>query len=255
MLNAGAGMQDEHGDDVVPLDSVARIDLTGPLAVPCLSELNDSCARIAMDSAARVVILRATSDVWAGWSDEAWSDASDTGIIGDPFGAFSALPQPTIAVVEGAVRDAGLELALCADIRLADMSATFAMPDIGLGRLPIAGGLQRLARTVGRAHALDMVLRGTAINAATARQWGLISQVAVDGAAPQEATDLATQIAQRGPIALRAAKEAVRRGLEMPLDEALRFETDLTVLLQTTADRAEGVDAFTEKRPPRFQGR
>ena len=244
-------MPDEHGD--AP-GLVATIDLNGPLAAPCLSDLNDACARIASDPVARVVVLRAASDVWAGWSDEAWTDAAELGIIGDPFGPFAALPQPTIAVMDGAVRDAGLELALCADIRIADAATTFAMPAIGQGRLPIAGGLQRLARTVGRAHALDLVLRGTAIDASTARQWGLISQIAdIDNVSP-EAAALAEHIAQRGPIALRAAKEAVRRGMEMPLAEALRFETDLTVLLQTTADRAEGVNAFTEKRPPRFQG-
>ncbi len=235
--------------------SVATIDLRGPLAFPCLSDLNDACARIAADPVARVVLLRASPDVWTGWSDDAWDHAAELGLIGDPFGAFAALPQPTIVVLDGSVRDAGLELALCADLRLADAATTFAMPDVGRGRLPIAGGLQRLARTVGRAHALDLVLRDAAIDASTARRWGLISHMADIGRAPQAATDLAERIAQRGPIALRAAKEAIRTGLEMPLDEALRFETDLTVLLQTTADRAEGVNAFTEKRPPRFQGR
>ena len=245
-------MSDEH---LAGPDLVATIDLHGPLAPPCLSVLNDACARIAVDPAVRVTVLRASSDVWTGWSEEAWSNAADLGIIGDPFGPFAALPQPTSAVMEGAVRDAGLELALCADIRIADAATTFAMPAIGQGRLPIAGGLQRLARTVGRAHALDLVLRGAAVDAATARRWGLISQIVEHDDGFQAATDLARQIAGRGPVALRAAKEAVRRGLDMPLEEALRFETDLTVLLQTTADRAEGVKAFTEKRPPRFQGR
>ena len=143
-------------DDIVDLPrSVAVVDLNGPLDAACRARLADACAEIVNDPAFHVVLLRATSDVWAGWSEAAWRDADQLGLIGDPFAPFADLPQPTIAALHGAVRDAGLELALCADIRIADPTTTFAMPDIGRGRLPIAGGLQRLARTVGRAHALE----------------------------------------------------------------------------------------------------
>jgi enoyl-CoA hydratase/carnithine racemase len=105
---------------------------------------------------------------------------------------------------------------------------------------------------VGRARALELVLTGAPIDAPTARAWGLLSSVVDDAAG--EGESLAGRIAERGPIAVRFAKEAVRRGIEMPLEQALRFETDLTVLLQTTADRAEGVAAFAEKRAPTFRG-
>ena len=106
---------------------------------------------------------------------------------------------------------------------------------------------------MGRGRALELVLVSEPIDAMTARTWGLVSVVAEDPAS--EAAALAARIAQRGPLATRFAKEAVRRGIEMPLDQALRYETDLTVLLQTTEDRAEGVEAFLEKRDPEFHGR
>ena len=99
---------------------------------------------------------------------------------------------------------------------------------------------------------MELVLTGTPIDASKARAWGLVSKVGVDAAG--EAVALAGRIAERGPIAVRFAKEALNRGIEMPLEQALGYETDLTVLLQTTADRAEGVAAFIEKRTPTFRG-
>ena len=238
-------------------DTIATVTLAGPLDRASVDRLRRSCEQVGVNDAVRVLVLQAAAETWTGWSVEAWERADEAGLMGDPFGPLAALPQPTIVVVEGAVRDAGLELALCGDIRVAAASATFALPGIAQGALPIAAGLQRLGRLVGRARALELLLADAPIDAPTALQWGLASVVAAPApnAARAEARALAGRIAERAPIATRMAKESLRRGLEMPLAEALRFETDLTVLLQATADRAEGVRAFGEKRPPRFLGR
>jgi enoyl-CoA hydratase/carnithine racemase len=99
-----------------------------------------------------------------------------------------------------------------------------------------------------------MVLLGEGIDAATALEWGLVNAVAPSGDVLKRTHEIAASIAARGPLAVRYAKEAITRGLDMPLEQALRYETDLTVILQTTDDRAEGVRAFLEKRAPKFKG-
>jgi enoyl-CoA hydratase len=230
---------------------VATLSLEGPLDADRVAELGGFSDQIAGDASVRACVLRAASEIWAGWSEDALAGAEQQGLVGDPFGAFASLPQATVAVLAGQVQDAGLELALCADIRVAGPETMLGLPSAAAS-LPIAGGLQRLSRAVGRARALELVLTGAPIDAPMARAWGLLSSVVDDAAG--EGESLAGRIAERGPIAVRFAKEAVRRGIEMPLEQALRFETDLTVLLQTTADRAEGVAAFAEKRAPTFRG-
>ena len=126
---------------------------------------------------------------------------------------------------------------------------------MGHGVIPWAGGTQRLPRIVGRGKALEMILTGEAVDAQEALRIGLVSRVTPADQLMAEAEALAGRIAERGPIAVRYAKEAVSRGLDMTLEQALRYETDLTIILQTTRDRAEGVRAFLEKRDPRFEGR
>jgi enoyl-CoA hydratase len=164
------------------------------------------------------------------------------------------LPQPVIAVLGGDAGGAGLDLALACDLRLAHAGARFAMPLAG--DCGWFGGTQRLPRLVGRSRATEMLLLGESVSADTALEWGLVNAVAEDLAALQsQAERLCLAIAARGPLAVRYAKEAINRGFDLPLDQALRYETDLTVILQTTDDRAEGVRAFLEKRQPSFRGR
>lgn len=231
---------------------VATLTLPGPLDVASVALLGDTCAVVAEDAGIRVLILAADPACWRGWPKDLVPTLAERGLIGDPFGPLATLPQPTIAVLQGAVLDAGLELALCADLRLAEPGAVFGLPAVGEGVFPAAGGLQRLGRAVGRSRATQLLLTGP-IDAASARDWGLVTELAEHP--DVAAAELGARIAERGPIATRFAKEAVARGLEMPLDQALRYETDLTILLQSTEDRAEGVRAFVEKRPPDFQGR
>jgi enoyl-CoA hydratase/carnithine racemase len=215
-----------------------------------------AAAQIAADTEAirAVVVTGSETTFCAGWSAQtlAAATASPPPVAG--INALAAIPQPVVAAIEGSAHAAGLEIALACDIRVAGEGASFEMPETGRGAVPNGGGTQRLPRIVGRAHALRLLLTGEQIDADEAKRIGLISAVAAAGGATAAAQSIAEAIASRGPIATRFAKEAVHRGAEMALEQALRYELDLTVLLQTTDDRAEGVSAFTEKRPPKFTG-
>lgn len=172
-----------------------------------------------------------------------------------PFRRLESLGPPVIAVIEGEASGAGLELALACDLRVASSTATFSMPQVAASAVPSLGGTQRLPRIAGRAVANAMILFGSTLSAEEAYGCGLVNALAPAGRERDEAMRIARVIARRGPLAVRYAKESLVRGADMPLDAALRYETDLTVILQTTADRAEGVAAFLEKRPPQFNGR
>lgn len=159
--------------------------------------------------------------------------------------ALRRCPVPIVAALTGALDPEATALALGADVRVADRTTTLAFRGVGT-RL-----LLQLAGAPGSVAILESGLR---LGAEAALEVGLVSAVTRDGGALAGAQRLAATIASRGPIATRFAKEAIWRGLELRLDHGLRMETDLTVLLQTTKDRAEGVAAFLEKRQPTFTG-
>jgi enoyl-CoA hydratase/carnithine racemase len=253
------------------------VELSGPLAsltlcspasgnaidAALVRELAAVCDDIAAAPDVRAVILTADGNTFSGgWDWAALSAPSEGGSLLDaaraqgmttePFGCLATLP-PVVCAVNGEATGAGLELALACDIRIAAEDARFSLPELSLGLLPMAGGLQRLARLVGRGKTLEMALTGAEIDAAEALRIGLVSAVAPGNRLLAEAEAIAGRIAERGPIATAYAREAVARGLDMHLEQALRFETDLTIILQTTEDRAEGVRAFLEKRKPKFK--
>ncbi len=251
----------------MPLTSVAvdghlatlTIAPAGGLADRAFMEaLGDAAAQIgaATDEVRAVVVVGGGEDFCTGWSEQALNAPDDAAApLGAGIDALAAVPQPTVAALSGKAHSAGLEIALACDIRIAAEGASFAMPETALGMVPRGGGTQRLPRAVGRAHALRLLLLGEEIDAQEARRIGLVSRVVPSGEGGDAALEVARAIASRGPIATRLAKEAVHRGPEMTLQQALRYELELTVLLQTTADRAEGVRAFVAKRPPQFTGR
>jgi enoyl-CoA hydratase/carnithine racemase len=182
----------------------------------------------------------------------------------DPEGELAALKaaaiigsfdQPVIAAVNGDAFGQGLELILACDVRIASRNARFAMDQILKNRIPWDGGTQRLSRLVGRAKALEMILSGMILDADQALDIGLINRAAPPGEVLPPAMKIAEEMAGKGPIALRYAKEAILRGMDMTLEQGFRLEADLYFLLHTTRDRTEGITAFREKRPPRFEGR
>ena len=168
--------------------------------------------------------------------------------------AIASLPFPVIAAINGDAYDQGLELALAADIRVAAETAQFRMGQALQGIIPWDGGTQRLPRIVGPAHATDLLLTGRTIGAEEALDMGLVNRVAPPADALSTAQEIAEQILAGGPIAARYAKEVILAGSEMTLDQGILLETDLTMILQTTKDREEGIRSFLERRDPEFTG-
>ena len=164
-------------------------------------------------------------------------------------------PQAIIAAIRGFALGGGLELALACDIRIAAEDAQLGLTEINLAIIPGGGGTQRLPRLVGRGKALEMILTGMRVPAAEALRIGLVERVVPVAELMSSAQALARQIADKAPIALRYAKEAVVGGLGLPLADGVRLENDLSTLLRTTEDRVEGAKAFVEKRKPKWSGK
>ncbi len=164
-------------------------------------------------------------------------------------------PQPIIAAIRGVALGGGLELALACDIRIAADDALLGLTEVNLAIIPGGGGTQRLPRLIGRGKALEMILTGARISAAEALRLGIVERVVPAADVMTSAMDLAHELTGKAPLALRYAKEAVVKGLEIPLAEGIRLEGDLSTLLRTTEDRLEGARAFLEKRTPNWKGK
>ena len=164
-------------------------------------------------------------------------------------------PIPTIAAVNGFALGGGCEVALACDIRVAAENATFGFPEVGLGILPGMGGTQRLPRLIGPALAKELIFTGRRISAEEAREIGLVNRVVAEGEALDVARELAAEISANGPLAVRHAKAAANRSLDVDLVSGLEYEADQFALLFATEDAREGMTAFSEKRRPEFEGR
>jgi enoyl-CoA hydratase len=165
------------------------------------------------------------------------------------------LHTPIVAAVSGFCLGGGCELAMLCDLIVASETAKFGQPEINLGVLPGAGGTQRLTRAVGKAIAMDMILTGRMIGAREALGLGLVARVVAREAWLDEAKRVAGDIAAKGPIAVRLAKEAVDQAFEVPLSAGVEFERRAFYLARASEDATEGLTAFVEKRPPDFKGR
>ena len=219
-------------------DPIARLTLDADAVA-----LTAALLALDADAGARVLLL---SGDWSA-AGASLRDASDD----DPVAALAALRIPVIAWVDGDCHDEALELALAADIRLAGESAAFRMGHAREGRIPSHGGTQRLTRAVGRGQALRLLLTGETLDADEAFRTGLVHDIGV----VEDAEELAAAIADAGPVAAQYVKEAIAASADLPLRDGMRLEADLSILLHSTADRAEGLRALAEKRKPRFEGR
>jgi enoyl-CoA hydratase len=171
------------------------------------------------------------------------------------FTAVDTFPKPVIAMINGYCLGGGCELALSCDIRIASETARFGQPEINLGIIPGGGGTQRLTRLVGEGKAMEMILTGDMIDAQTAFRLGLVNLVVPAADLEARTMEMANRIAEKSPVALRMAKEAVKTAARANLDEGLRREVDLFALCFSSEDKDEGVRAFLEKRKPEFKGR
>jgi enoyl-CoA hydratase len=171
------------------------------------------------------------------------------------FTAIDSFPKPVIAMVNGYCLGGGCELALACDLRIASDKASFGQPEINLGIIPGGGGTQRLTRLVGEGKAMELILTGDIIDAQTAYNLGLVNTVVPAADLEAKTMEMANRIAEKSPVALRMAKEAVKLASRSNLDEGLRREVDLFALCFSSADKDEGVSAFLEKRKPDFKGK
>lgn len=215
-------------------------DLTSPVADGLVAELD----RLA-DDAPRALLLLAPQGVGA----EEPRPGTPAGLR-DPAAVLAAFPAPTVAYWNGPAVGAGAELLLAADVRIAGPDALLAFPEVGRGELPCWGGTQRLPRLAGIAAALRLLVAGDTFGCDDLVRCGL-AEPADDMTL---AEDLAAHLSRGAPRAQAAARDAVLRGRDLTMHDALRLEADLNLLIATTGDRAEGIAAFLEKRDPTFTG-
>lgn len=171
------------------------------------------------------------------------------------FNSIDTFPKPVIAMINGFCLGGGNELALACDLRICSEHAKFSQPEINLGLIPGGGGTQRLTRLIGEGRAMEIALTGDMIDAQTAYTFGLVNHVYPAVELEEKTMELANKIAEKAPIALQLAKEAVKFASRSNLDEGLRREVDLFALCFSTEDKKEGVSAFLEKRKPVFKGK
>lgn len=172
--------------------------------------------------------------------------------LAEPIGK---LDKPVIAAINGDAIGQGLELALACDIRIASETSRFGLPQIKAGHIPWDGGTQWLSRLVGKGKALEMILTGEIIDAQEALRIGLVHKVVPNEDLTEVTMKMAQEMASKGPIALRYTKEAIYKGMDMTLEQGLRLEADLYLLIHTSKDRSEGIQAFREKKKPKFEGK
>jgi len=227
-----------------------------------MGEFRQALADLRVDPSVRVVVLHSlVPGVFCAGADlkeraemsQAEAEAFVQGLR-SAFTELEDLPMPVITALEGAAFGGGLELALAADLRVAGTGAKMGLVETALAIIPGAGGTQRLPRLIGASRAKELIFTARRIDAVEAERLGLVDRVAPAGGALDAALALAREILPNGPVALRMAKQAVSRGLDMDRDAGLAFEQACYAQVLPTKDRLEGLAAFREKRKPQYRG-
>jgi enoyl-CoA hydratase len=245
----------------VALVTIDRPDALNALSFDLLDQLADALDALDLDAACRAIVLTGSGDrAFAAGADikELARQTPVSLLVEDRFAVWeriAAVRTPVIAAVRGYALGGGCELALSCDLIVAGDDATFGQPEINLGVMPGAGGTQRLTRAIGRARAMDLVLTGRTIAARDAEAMGLVSRVVPAAETLAAALELGATIAAKAPVAVLAAKEAVKLAEELPLGAGLRHERRAFFALFASEDQTEGMAAFVAKRRPEWKGR
>lgn len=247
-----------------PKSGVILIELNRPekrnaLNNATLQEIADYLQQLEADSSVKAVVITGNSQCFAAGADLNELSMLDVVSIQQDlrpqlWKRIDEFSKPLIMAINGYAFGAGFELALHGDIVLAGENAQFALPEIGLGMLPGAGGTQRLARLVGQQLTMRWAMTGEMISAQTALQHGITSQVCPVGLTVQYAVELAEKIAKQAPLAIRVIKQSLKSIHEVTLSQGLKLERQHFIWLAATQDRQEGINAFLEKRKPEFRG-
>jgi enoyl-CoA hydratase len=243
--------------------TVNRPDKLNALNAATLAELDAALRELHADDTVQALILTGAGEK----AFVAGADIAELANLGPQSGRDMArrgqrlfrdlelFPKPVVAAVNGFALGGGCELALACHVRLASDNASFGLPEVSLGLIPGYGGTQRLARLVGRGRAIEMTLTGQRVTAEDAFRLGLVNRVVPQAALLEEARQLVGAMLKNGPVAVRAALEAIVQGTEMPLEQGLTLEANLFGLICASEDMTEGTAAFLEKRKPRFANR
>ena len=247
-------------DDAVAVVLLNRPEALNALSDELMDELVSKLSELDRDDAVRCIVL--------GGNERAFAAGADIGELSrssaielyyqrrvERWDTIRSLWTPLVAAVSGFCLGGGCELAMSCDLIIASETAQFGQPETTLGIIPGAGGTQRLTRAVGKALAMDVILSGRRLTAQEALTAGLVSRVVAREAWLEEAKRVAREIAAKGPVATRLAKESVNRAYETTLQAGLEAERRALYLAFASEDAKEGLAAFTEKREPDFKGR
>lgn len=249
-----------------PVAGVALVTIDRPTALNALdratmTELIDVLGRLDRDEACRCIVVTGAGEraFAAGADIREMVDRTTADVLADdfltPWDQVGTIATPVLAAVRGFCLGGGFELALACDLIVAADDAVFGLPEITLGIMPGAGGTQRLTRIVGKARAMDLILTGARIPALDAERWGIVSRVVAAADLLAEALRLAATIASMAPVAVRAAVAAIDMALESSLRDGVADERQRFAALFDTDDQQEGMQAFLERRAPRWGGR
>jgi len=251
----------ERRDPFTAWITLSRPEAMNALSGPLLQELASAVDGLAKDPSVRLVVVTGAGgkafSAGADLKERRGMSEADTqariDLINDCFNALSHLPQLTVAALNGVAFGGGLELALACDLRLAAPHVQLGLTEVRLGIMPGAGGTQRLTRLIGAARAKELILLGRRIDAAQALAMGVVHRVVDDLPAAVDA--LAAELEGAAPVSVACAKRAIDHAGDLSLDDGLRYERRQYQQTLVTEDRNEGLAAFAEKRPPRYQGK